>query len=453
MRDWLVLGFCLCVVAGCDSSSSDPGSETDQALRRLIQENGLTGDPADGLELPSIDDPVAVLGRKLFFSKSLGGDRDSACVSCHHPVLGGGDGLALSIGAGAVDPDLLGPGRAHPDGDLTVPRNAPTTFNLALWEKGLFWDSRVENLADGGIRTPDSAYGTVDAEAGDSISEAQSRFPVTSPEEMRGFEFVADGSNAELRTALESRLTEDGRWAPEFEAAFESSEITYGRIAEAMGAYEDSQVFTNTAWRAYVRGDHDAIGEPAKRGALLFFRPVEDGGTNCANCHAGDFFTDEDFHSVGAPQIGRGKGDGLKGTNDYGRARETADRNERFSFRTPTLTNVSATGPYLHSGAYDNLADVVRHHLDPQAALDRFDPASVPLAASEDFDQNKEEMLDFLEVSGEAIEFFDLVAFLETLTDPCVLDRACLTPWIADPATDDVDEQLLVAVDQEGNPL
>ncbi|MBW2212522.1 MAG: hypothetical protein JRG67_16065, partial [Deltaproteobacteria bacterium] len=152
-------------------------------------------------------------------------------------------------------------------------------------------------------------------------------------------------------------------------------------------------------------------------------------------------------------------------TNDYGRARETADRNERFSFRTPTLTNVSATGPYLHSGAYDNLADVVRHHLDPQAALDRFDPASVPLAASEDFDQNKEEMLDFLEVSGEAIEFFDppfdytdeqiedLVAFLETLTDPCVLDRACLTPWIADPATDDVDEQLLVAVDQEGNPL
>jgi cytochrome c peroxidase len=74
-------------------------------------------------------------------------------------------------------------------------------------------------------------------------------------------------------------------------------------------------------------------------------------------------------------------------------------------------------------------------------------------------------MLDFLEVSGRPIEFFrapfghtdaqveDLVAFLETLTDPCVLDRECLSPWIADPSADDVDGHLLEAVDQEGSPL
>ena len=465
MKRWLVLGLCLHALAACNDSPSEPGSETDVALRRAIEAHGLTGDPAAGLELPSIDDPLAVLGRKLFFSKSLGGDYDSACVSCHHPVLGGGDGLALSIGVGADDPDLLGPGRAHPDGELTVPRNAPTTFNIALWEKGLFWESRVERLDDGSIRTPDSDYGVADRDAGESMSAAQSRFPVTSPDEMRGFEFVLDGTNAEVRTALELRLVQDGRWSPEFEAVFGSSEITYERIAAAIAAYEDSQVFTDTPWRAYVRGDNDAIDESAKRGALLFFRSTEDGGTDCTSCHTGDFFTDEDFHSICAPQIGRGKGDGFKGTNDFGRARETGDRNYRFSFRTPTLSNVSVTGPYLHSGAYDNLADVVRHHLDPQAATERFDPSSVPLAASEDFERNTQEMLDFLEVSGRAIEFFetpfaytdaqvdDLVSFLDTLTDPCVLDRACLAPWIANPSIDDVDGHLLIAVDQEGSPL
>jgi len=456
MRGSFALVLCVCTASACNDE--DP-------LRQLIQEHGLSGDPAAGHDLPSIEDPIAVLGRKLFFSKSLGGDRDSACVSCHHPVLGGGDGLALSIGVGADDPDLLGPGRTHPDGDFTVPRNAPTTFNLALLEKGLFWDSRVENLESGGIRTPDTEYGSADPEAGDTISAAQTRFPVTSADEMRGFVFVLDGTNAELRTALEDRLTDDGNWAPEFEAAFGSPEITYGRIAEAIAAYEDSQVFTDTPWRAYVKGDNDAIGESAKRGALLFFRGTEDGGANCATCHSGDFFTDEDFHSICTPQIGRGKGDGSTGTNDFGRARETADRNERFSFRTSSLLNVSATGPYLHSGAYDNLADVVRHHLDPQAATEGFDPSSVPLAASEDFDENTQEMLVFLAVSGKAIEFFaapfehtdqqvdDLVAFLQTLTDPCVLDRECLAPWIADPATDDVDGHLLVAIDQDGNLL
>lgn len=458
----VLISLFLLVLVGCNEST--PGTALDGAVRQEIAAHGLNGDPADGLALPSIEDPVAVLGRRLFFSKSLGGDRDSACVSCHHPVLGGGDGLALSIGVGADDPELLGPGRTHPDGDLTVPRNAPTTFNLALHESALFWDSRVEQL-EAGIRTPDSAFGEADPNAGESLSEAQARFPVTSEDEMRGFEFVADGENDEVREALEQRLSEDGRWAPEFELVFDSADITYARIAEAMAAYEDSQVFTDTPWAAYVRGDNSAIGEEAKRGALLFFQTVEEGGFDCASCHAGDFFTGEGFHAVAAPQIGRGKGDGVTGTNDHGRARETVDRNDRFSFRTPTLLNVEATGPYFHSGAYDSLEDVVRHHLDPNAALERFDPSTVPLADGRSFDRNTQEMLDFLDVSGRPIysyhdpvdfdeaEIAELVAFLRTLTDPCVLDRECLAPWVADPETDDVDGELLLAVDAEGNPL
>jgi len=43
----------------------------------------------------------AQLDMKLFYTKSLGGDKDSACVTCHHPMLGGGDNLSLSIGSEA----------------------------------------------------------------------------------------------------------------------------------------------------------------------------------------------------------------------------------------------------------------------------------------------------------------------------------------------------------------
>jgi cytochrome c peroxidase len=460
---WLLLAPAVLGLSGC--YGTERGSEADLALRPLIREHGLRGDPGAGRQLPKIDEPLSQLGLKLFFSKSLGGDLDSACASCHHPALGGGDSLPQSIGVGADDPDLLGPGRTHPDGDLTVPRNAPTVFNLAFYDKGLFWDSRVSALDAGGIRTPDSDFGVADEDAGDSLSQAQSRFPVTSAEEMRGFEFVPDGSNTEVRTALEERLSEEGRWDSEFELAFGSPEVTYARIAAAIGSYEESQAFADTPWRAYVEGDNAAIGEEAKRGALLFFRGVDEGGFDCVSCHSGDFFTDESFHAVAAPQIGRGKGDGPTGTNDYGRARETTDHNDRFAFRTPTLLNVAATGPYFHSGAYSDLAEVVRHHLDPNAALQRFDPASVPLADGADFTRNTEEMLAFLEVSGRGIEFFrnpseyseleieELVAFLETLTDPCVRDRDCLAPFIADPDLDDVDGRLLLAIDGNGDLL
>jgi cytochrome c peroxidase len=139
MRNLLILmvllGFSLAFNSGCTDFMGD-SSELDIQLRDIIEYNNLTGDPARNRELPSISSPKAQLGMQLFFSKALGGDMDSACVSCHHPALAGGDRLSLSIGTEAVNPDLLGPGRIHSvngtnyDGGPTVPRNAPTTFNV-----------------------------------------------------------------------------------------------------------------------------------------------------------------------------------------------------------------------------------------------------------------------------------------------------------------------------------
>ena len=47
----------------------------------------------------------------------------------------------------------------------------------------------------------------------------------------------------------------------------------------------------------------------------------------------------------------------------------------------------------------------------------------------------------------------DLVAFLKTLTDPCVKDRACLAPWIPDAGDTDPDGLRLNAFDNAGNFL
>jgi hypothetical protein len=103
-------------LAACtaENSSNTAGSTVDDAaLLALVKAAGLTGDPTRGRSLPSIDDPKAQLGKQLFFTQGLGGDSDSACVTCHHPALGGGDNLSLSIGVGAEIPELLGPGRHH----------------------------------------------------------------------------------------------------------------------------------------------------------------------------------------------------------------------------------------------------------------------------------------------------------------------------------------------------
>lgn len=476
------------LLSSCGGNDSSLAVDADaDSLLSLVGEAGMTGDPTTGRILPSIDDPKAQLGKKLFFTKGLGGNDDSACVTCHHPSLGGGDDLSLSIGVNAETPDLLGPGRFHDsakaladgaseyDGGPTVPRNAPTTFNLAMWDQVLFHDGRVESLGktpgangdDGsGIRTPDSAFGVADPDAGDTLAAAQSRFPVTSPEEMRGFTNLP-GSNDAVRTALSAKLTGDVDWGNEFAAVYGGDPtITYDKIAESIGEYERSQVFVSSPWKAFVGGDKNAISESAKRGGILFFSSIEDGGANCISCHSGDFFTDENFHVLATPQIGRGKGDdnGTLTNDDFGRERETADVADRYKFRTPSLLNVEVTGPWGHAGGYTSLENMVRHMLNPEEAIANYDFSQLnPTIQAADMLTNTQFALDQLELNRTSNvagvhrnatfsedDVTDLVEFLKTLTDPCVKDRDCLAPWIPDASDTNPDGLRLNAIDNSG---
>ena len=45
-------------------------SPLDMQLRAIIVEQGLTGDPSVGRDIPSIDEPIAQLGKRLFFTQA-----------------------------------------------------------------------------------------------------------------------------------------------------------------------------------------------------------------------------------------------------------------------------------------------------------------------------------------------------------------------------------------------
>jgi len=469
------------------------GSDTDDKVKALIEDHRLTGDPTTERTLPSIDDPMTQLGMQLFFTKALSGEMDVACATCHHPKLGGSDALSLPIGVDAVDPDLLGPGREHSsngtnfDGGPTVPRNSPTTFNVALWDEVLFHDGRVQSLAttpanngeNTDIETPDSESGVADSNAGDNLTAAQARFPVTSPEEMMGHE--KGMTRSEIRAYLVERLKGDNNdlltneWLDAFRTGFNSPEgssddlITEANIFKAIAEYERSQVFINSPWKDYVDGDDDALSLNAKKGALLFFRSIEDGGANCASCHSGDRFTDESFHNVAMIQIGRGKGDGDTEDNDFGRFKVTGDEDDKFKFRTPSLLNVEFTAPYGHAGAYDNLDDVIKHHLNPSDALNSYTSASYASQGGlqdDNVNDNTQEALDALQADRDAgvsgvltnVDLTDeevgyLVAFLESLSDKCLsgsnTDSCDLNDWIPSDSLADPDGLRLNAVFQD----
>ncbi len=439
--------------AGAEATDADPAEE----LRKwLIAAEAATPAPSSTVK-PDL--PLARLGRALFFSKQLSGSGDVACASCHHPLLGGGDALRLSIGVNATHPDIVGPGRQHDwlgsgrhdpraDGGPNVGRNAPTTFNTALYKRALLFDGRVEKLDTGGMRTPESHLGQADpTTTGASLLEAQSRFPVVSHDEMRGYQFVPHASGPEARAALASNLPED-EWLAAFAAAFPNTPRTaedllvFSNVAAALAAYQESQSFVNSPWTRYLRGETTALSKPAARGAALFYRPPSEGGAGCARCHRSAHFSDEQFHNLAIPQFGRGTG---AWGSDLGRYRVTGDPRDRYAFRTPSLLNVAMTAPYGHTGAYSTLAEIIRHHLDPERAIAQFDfdAASADLGSEVVYSRAREHTRDALRSMTGLLakptrrftetDVSDLVAFMHALTDPCTQDGLCMSPWIPEP--------------------
>lgn len=332
------------------------------------------------------------LGKFLFFDKILSGNMNISCATCHHPMAGTGDGLALPVGEGGN-----GLGITRDTGYLEdsvherVPRNAPHVFNLGVKELTvMFHDGRVAVDASepSGFMTPAGA----DFPSGlDNALAAQAMFPVTSATEMAGQEgenSVADAAAAgNLAGAggvweqLENRVRGIDEYVEMFKDVYadvnSAGDIKMAHIANAIGAFEGNVWRAdNTNWDKYLRGDEGAMSPNQIAGMDLFF-----GEAGCSGCHSGKFLTNNEFLSIGMPQIGPGKGDNLPGFNDglddFGRERVTGDDADRYRFRVPSARNALLTGPWGHDGAYNDLRSLIKHHLNPAQALENYDQSQV----------------------------------------------------------------------------
>lgn len=437
----LKLKQCLFFLMGCLLIvSCGPASSYDEQLQAVIVTHQI--EPLSSI--PPQNEALVNLGRNLYFDNILSGNKDVSCATCHLPTVGTGDGLPLSIGTGGSHG--VGAERKLGNGSSLVPRNAPDVFNrgAAEWQT-MFWDGRVAISPRGYYKTPEND----DLPDGlTSLLAAQAMFPVTSADEMRGLSgdtaVTGEPNELALIPAENRRAMWDGLMArllayPEYKALFavaypeiSPSELGFQHAANAIAAYEtEAFACTDNAWHAYLNGDLTAISAEAKKGALLFY-----GEAGCATCHSGSLFTDQTYHNIAAPQLGPGKGDGY--ALDNGRFLETGRAEDHFAFRTPSLLNVTTTGPWLHNGAYSDLTAVINHHQNPESALNNYDPATHLPVYLHSTVQNDEAVTRALLETVDAqlaptrrlspMEVQQLISFLETLTDPIVEEMEDMVP-------------------------
>ena len=247
-----------------------------------------------------------VLGKRLFFDKSLSRDGTLSCASCHDLYSrAGGDGSATALGI---------------DGQRGN-RNSPTVWNAAFQNR-LFWDGRAASL------------------------EEQAKGPLINPIEM----------GMESWQAVEQRVARNPEYRDAFAAVFGPDAITIDNIARAIAAYERTLITTDTPYDRFVRGDISALTPQQLRGMGLFQ------SVGCVNCHFGPNFSAASLFDTNQPlrpfpvtPIPREIRYRL--TDDTGAAPTITGRGV---WRVPSLRNVALTGPWLHNGSVTELEEVVR---------------------------------------------------------------------------------------------
>jgi cytochrome c peroxidase len=295
------------------------------------------------------DSSLIGLGRQLFFESGLSGNNKISCASCHDPAKHFTDALPQSVAF---------------DGHSHVQRNAPSLL-YAGFQYQQFWDGRAKSLED------------------------QVRDVINNPQEM-------SGSDKTLIALLNRK--------PEYKAVFnktfpelKDSVTNVDKVAVSIAEFIRSLNPRNSRFDQYIKGDTTALNTKQVKGFNLFM-----GKAQCGTCHFAPLFnglTPPFYNLTEVEVLGTTKTDNLEKPEadaDLGRFNIFPISFYEKAFKTPTVRNVSATGPYMHNGAFKTLEAVVEFY-NKGGAIGLGLPMSNQTLSAASLNLSKEEVNDIVQ--------------------------------------------------------
>lgn len=337
-------------LAACDAAPTPRdlarAQFSEAELERLLRASPRPALPADPTNAVADDPRAAALGERLFFDTRFSSNGEVSCATCHDPEQGWADGRATAVGIAALE--------AH----------TPSVLDSAF-ERWLFWDGRADSLwaqALQPLEHPDEQGTTREQVAELLLIDAEYR-----------------AGYAELFGA-----------PPLDDSAGDAVDVdrVFANVGKLIAAFERTLLSGETPFDQYARGletgdaqDLAALGADEVAGARLFF-----GEARCHMCHHGPTLSDLEFHDVRLPSElpaaerapGRSAGlrsvvaDPFNGLGEFSDDRGAHARNKLAylvrnphslgEFKTPGLRAVASTAPYMHTGQFNTLEEVVAHY-------------------------------------------------------------------------------------------
>ena len=325
-----------------------------------------------------VTDAGATLGRVLFYDTALSQNETISCASCHEQSTGFSDTLAFSEGF---------------EGGLTG-RNSMGLSNSRYYAPGhFFWDERADTL------------------------EEQVLMPIQDSVEM-----------GLTLNELVTRVSERAYYRPLFTDAFGDDQVTSDRISRALAQFVRAMVSYQSRFDQGLEQAGDILApfanfsDQENQGKALFLGAQ----SRCGVCHLVNAPPQPGqppaFNNEAIFMFDRASNNGLDAdtSEDDGVGAVTGNQQQSGQFKIPSLRNIALTGPYMHDGRFETLAEVLEHY---NSGIENH-PNLDPVLRGPD---NQPVQLNLGQGELAAIE-----AFLGTLTDDALLTD----PKFSDPFVD-----------------
>lgn len=257
-------------------------------------------------DLPAASTALEQLGKSLFYDPMLSANNKRSCASCHKSSKAFSDGRQTSIAFNYTS-----------KGD----RNSPSLIN-SIYKKQFQHDLSKDNLLE------------------------QISFVVAHPKEF----------NTSWQDIQKKLNTSEG-YRQQFEACFQTTQITPEYIALALEAYIATLVSMSSSFDQFMSGETDDLPPLAAEGYNLFMSKAQ-----CGNCHLPPLFSGTHFDRP--DQSAYFKINSPKTTSqEQGLASSPAfDEAYTYFFAVPTVRNLDYTSPYFHNGSVLDLKECLNAH-------------------------------------------------------------------------------------------
>jgi cytochrome c peroxidase len=356
------------LLTGC---AGEDFSEAEKATIASMSLAALPPLPADPTNKYADDPAAAAFGATLFFDQRMSVDGVVACGTCHLIDKQFQDGLPLAKGVG------------------TGNRRTMPLAGVA-WSPWFFWDGRRDSLWAQALTPLEdqrehaatrALYAHFDAE---NFNERYQRI----------FEPLPYLSAIPRQAGPFGTDAEKAAWASMSPEQQEVVNRVFANLGKALAAFQRSIVPEETRFDRFARAL--AAGESPEGNAALTAEEVAGlklfiGKANCSTCHTGPRLTDDSFHNTGVPvvpglpeDLGRETGvaqvaaDPFNCLGKFSDAGPEACGELRFmvkddpkltrAYKPPSLRGAATRPPYMHSGQFATLEEVVDHYSRAPAA-------------------------------------------------------------------------------------